>query len=120
MLQVGRAFSVLAEVMKRNPRVLPPGELQRFVDATVTAFQHRAAAGIPRTPKWHLMLHVAARARRAGNPRFYHTFMDEDYNGKVAKMAAAGHRLTWHKTLLANFRRTFSALDTRRARPRVS
>lgn len=120
LLQVGRAFGAMADVMKRGQRVLQAGELQRFVDATITAFQHRAPAGIPWTPKWHLMLHVAARARLAGNPQFYHTFLDEDYNGRVAKMAAACHRLTWHKTLLANFRRTFSALDTRRVRARVA
>eukprot|EP00974_Lingulodinium_polyedra_P098687 9564397-Lingulodinium_polyedra.AAC.1 len=57
--------------MRRCPRDMPPAEIQRYVDSTIAAFQHRATAQIPWTPKWHLMLHIAARVRTAGNPRFY-------------------------------------------------
>ena len=47
LLVVGRAFGTVAEVTRRNPRALPSRELQRLVDATATAFQHRATAGVP-------------------------------------------------------------------------
>ena len=117
--EVGRSFRKMAETMKRNPRVFPNSELQRFVDATISAFQNRESAGIPWTPKWHLMLHVAARARVAGNPRFYSTFLDEDYNFRVAKMAAVCHRFTWHNNLLSGFRRSFSDAATRQVRQRT-
>ena len=96
-------------MLKSHGRNSPPRAVQKFVDASIKSFQNREPADIPWTPKWHLMLHVAARAGPAGNPRFYSTFLDEDYNGRAKKMAAACHKLTWHRTLLANFRVTCSS-----------
>ena len=118
LLRTGRALDTLASVMKLHGRVLPPRALQDLVDNVVTSCVNRVAAGIPWTPKWHLMLHIASRARVHGNPRFYATFLDEDYNGRVKKMAAVCHRYNWHSTLLENFRRTFSAQSTRRGQKR--
>ena len=64
----------------------------------------RPLAGLRGPPKWHLMLHIGARAGFSGNPHFHTTFLDEDWNGRVAKLAAGCHRMTWHKRVLAGFR----------------
>ena len=38
---------------------------------------------------------------------FYATFLDEDYNGRVKKIASSLNRYTWHASLLTNFRWLF-------------
>ena len=52
--------------------------LEELVDQVKRAFVLRPLAGIRGPPKWHLMLHIGARARFSGNPQFHTTFLDED------------------------------------------
>ena len=97
---------------------MPPAALQELVDQVKRAFVLRPLAGIRGPPKWHLMLHIAARAGFSGNPQFHTTFLDEDWNGRVAKLAAGCHRMTWHKRVLAGFRYAYSFSDHRVRRRR--
>ena len=114
LLAVGEGLRRTKNVMRDNPRVLPPHALQELLDSVKRAFSCREAAGIPWTPKWHLMLHLASKARVAGNPRFYSTFVDEDFNGRVAKIACACHRLTWYRGVMSHFRVQYSSASRRR------
>ena len=116
LVRIGQSFERMQAVMKRNGRVMAVAEIQSFVDAATVAFELRQTAGIPWTPKWHLMLHIAARVKVAGNPRFYATFLDEDYNGRLKKMAAGLNRHTWHVSLLAHFRLVFGQQTQKRSR----
>ena len=36
-------------------------------------------------PKWHFLLHIACNACYKGNSQFEATFLDERWNGKMAK-----------------------------------
>ena len=74
----------MRDVMRPTPRV------QR-------AFVLRPLASIRGPPKWRLTLHIGARAGFSGNPQFHNTFLDEDWNDRVAKLAAGCHRITWEK-----------------------
>ena len=111
---MGKALVRMRALMRTQPRVMPPTVVQEFVDLGKRVFSLREFAGVPFRPKFHLMLHMCADARFAGNPHYYHTFLDEDYNGRLAKLAATCHRLTWHKNVLANFRYAFSSGSKRR------
>ena len=105
---MGDALLGMHDCMRRNPRVFPSGEHQTFVDLAKRVFLLAEPTGVPRTPKFHLMLHLARRSGFQGNPLYYHTFLDEGYNGKLAKVAAGCHRLTFYPRLLATFKRSFS------------
>ena len=104
LLAVGDALVRVRAVCKANGRVLTAAQTQELVDSAKRAFVLHPRAGIPSTPKWHLMLHLVARAYYHGNPTSYSTFLDESYNGTIADMARRCHRQTWHKSLLAAFR----------------
>ena len=114
---LGDALVQFRELLRSNPRRLSQHQTQELVDLAKRAFVLREYAGIPPTPKWHLMLHIASRARRDGNPAWYATFLDESLNGNLAAMAKGCHRRTWHTSLLAAFR-WVSAGASRRVRPR--
>eukprot|EP00969_Alexandrium_andersonii_P260953 11537192-Alexandrium_andersonii.AAC.1 len=61
------------------------------------AVSFRESVGIPWIPKQHLFVHLCHEARVVGSPRFYATFLDESCNGRLTKLAAVRHRLTWRK-----------------------
>jgi hypothetical protein len=48
-------------------------------------------------PKHHMMLHMIARCRVMGSPRFYSTYRDESLNGSPSKctMIAMCHAMVW-------------------------
>ena len=114
---LGDVLVELRELIKNSPRNLSESATQLLVDLAKRAFVLREHARVPATPKWHLMLHIASRARHDGNPSWYATFHDESLNGMLAAMAKRCHRRTWHNSLLAAFR-WVSAGATRRVRPR--
>ena len=78
----------------------------------------REPAGVPFTPKWHLMLHLACDSLWRGNPQTYGTFMDENLNGFLGKLAAHCHRTSWYKSVLGNFRMTITRGHAGRRRQR--
>ena len=43
-------------------------------------------------PKTHYMDHHAGYVQRGWNPRMNHTFMDEDYMGKLSRMGRICHK----------------------------
>eukprot|EP00974_Lingulodinium_polyedra_P088224 8554493-Lingulodinium_polyedra.AAC.1 len=80
------------------------------------AFRLCADAGVPMTPKWHLLLHLASNARRAGNPYSYATFVDEGYNGRLAALARTLHKVTFYRRVLAHFRWAFTRPPSKKLR----
>ncbi len=114
LLRVGDGLVSLRDAMRSAPRRLSAQQAQQLVDAAKQAMAHREAAGIGLSPKWHLMLHIVAKAFEWGNPHYYSTFLDESLNGLLAKMAKACHRLTWHRSVLAAFRWASQSRQVRR------
>ena len=115
---VGEALLRVRRIQQESPRAMSAPQVQELVDAAKEAFVLRERAGVPFTPKWHLMLEMVAKARTMGNPKFYHTFLDEDYNGRLAAVARACHRLTWHMSVLKNSRWAFTTKAIKRRRLR--
>ena len=54
-----------------------------------------ARADVPILPKAHMVYHMVQRALRQGNPRMYSTYIDESYNGNIARVCRSVHRQTW-------------------------
>ena len=50
---------------------------------------------------------VEPRLQEHGNPRCYSTFLDEHFNGMVAKIARSCHRSRWEYQVFAKFHRVF-------------
>ncbi len=114
LLLVGTSLVRMRQLFRCGPRRLSIEQCQLAVDYAKEACALRADAGIPFTPKWHLMLHVVASIYARGNPQFYTTFVDEGFNGVLAKLANKCHRQTWHSSVLTNFKWVAS----RRQKPR--
>ena len=108
LAEVGNALVLLQDTMRAEGRILSTAARQIMVDAMTRAYVLRSRAGIPFTPRWHLALHVVARSDVMGNPRSPNTFVDESWNGRLAKLAHVCHRMVWHRKVLANFRWAFS------------
>jgi hypothetical protein len=47
------------------------------------------------TPKFHLMFHQIVGTSKMGNPKYYHSYSDESFNGLLAKIAKSCHRACW-------------------------
>ena len=117
MLERGRAIVELGDslvkfraTMRESEAVFDAALHQTFVDLAKRAFTLRQVAGVTFHPKWHFMLDLAHEAGSAGNPSYYSTFLDESYNGQLARVCKVCSALTWHKRVLMNFRWAFSTV----------
>ena len=104
LAELDDALRGVRDLCKAAGPVLTVAEAQHLIDLAKRAASLREPAGIDFTPKWHIMLHLVCDAYWRGNPRAYATFADEGINGFLAQLAACCHSLTWHKSVLANFR----------------
>jgi hypothetical protein len=107
LLAVGNSLHALQVLMRESPRRLSAEQAQGMVDHAKAAAATRAAADVPFSPKWHLMLHLVSKAWRVGNPSSYSTFLDEGLNGALAKIGASSFRGTWYNSVLGAFRWKF-------------
>ena len=108
LVQVGDSLIAARDLMRRSPDVMDAAACEELCEHARRAFVLRPQAGIPFTPKWHLFLHICHYALARGNPRSYSTFVDEGFNGRLAKLAATCYKLTWYDRVLMNFRSAFS------------
>ena len=88
-----------------DPDFLSPGELKRL-DTTITIMLHgskvlgriNATNSVARwklRPKLHHFLHINKDAQTSGrNPRAWWTFKDEEFMGKLARIACAVHAVS--------------------------
>ena len=101
LVSVGDALVRMRDVMRENARVMPSPAPQELADQAQRAFVVRPLAGIRGPPKWHLVLHFAARAGFSGSPLFHTTFLDEVWNGPSGD---AGSRMPSHDVAQAGAR----------------
>jgi hypothetical protein len=85
LLLVGDALVQIRNCMRAASKRLTPGQAQEMVDLAKAAMAHRSAAGIPFSPKWHLMLHIVAKAWVWGNPAHYSIFLTSLSMGSLPK-----------------------------------
>lgn len=96
------SFPMLRCLSPRTPSKVMHNAAKRFV-------QECFEAGAAKRPKFHLLLHVAARARGQGSPRLHATWQDETLNRLLAACGASAHRLVWHLRTLAHFEKAVEA-----------
>lgn len=114
LLELGISLVVVKDTMRGCGRVLDVPAYQTIVDNAKRAFVLRENAVVHWAPKWHMLLHLVGGALIYGNPVYYTTFLDEDYNGRLATLASKLHRSTWYARIIGSFRIAFSVRRVRR------
>ena len=104
VVKLGNSLCDMLEILRSSPRVMTPEQRKALVATAKSAFELRERATVPFVPKWHLVLHLAARAGFSGNPNFHNTFVDEHWNGELKKSAQGCSRLTWYHRVITAFR----------------
>ncbi len=79
--ELGKCLLELRRHYHECPRCISLGQANALVAAGQRAAMLREVAGVPFTPKWQLMQHLACDSYWRGNPQSYATFMDENMNG---------------------------------------
>ena len=97
LLGAGKAAQDFERILKTSQRKLDDEALERMFVAyyRFATLYSRADGNV--VGKVHLMFHLIIGARRKGNPRFYSTYMDESFNGVLAKIARCTHKLDWYR-----------------------
>ena len=103
LIGAGEALQEYFDLIGDAPRNVPPHTLQRMFDAVKRHIVLSARAGVPLTPKHHLMLHLVSRTAKHGNPSYYATFTDEGINKLLMKVGQAAHRSVWEVRVLIHF-----------------
>jgi hypothetical protein len=87
------------QLMKSSPRTVPRDTQEKlFMEYKRFNVLFTRSGGIMHA-KNHLMLHLFQEVSHFGNARFYHTYLDESFNGTLAKIARSCHRLNWSEVV---------------------
>ena len=95
LTRAGQAAASFDDVLNRHERVLAASACDELFTHYARFIMLSSRANIPLLPKAHLMFHCIQRARERGNPRAYTTYVDESYNGAIAKVCRSVHRINW-------------------------
>ena len=75
------------ELLKSNTRGISQETAHAMFNEYDTFIKLAERAGMPLTPKSHLVYHMIQRAVEKGNPRTYSTYRDESLNGSVNQLS---------------------------------
>ena len=81
-----KALCQAFDLMKKSDRTIDGEKLEKYFRA---CFRRSQRAGVALLPKFHLMTHLGALAKRAGNPKCYSEYGDESHNKAVVRVAQA-------------------------------
>jgi len=103
--QAGVELVSYYETINTAPRILTDAQRRSLMDNYLRhcVLFERVAPGMY-LPKHHLMVHLNQRTAFLGNPRVYHTYVDESLNGTLAKIARSSHRTTFSYTVLQKYK----------------
>eukprot|EP00972_Heterocapsa_arctica_P100845 14866460-Heterocapsa_arctica.AAC.1 len=116
LVALGVELQNIKVVCHESPGRLSVAQADRICAAGVRANMLREPAGVLFTPKWHQLLHLVCDSLWRGNPQSYSTFMDENQNVLLGRLAAGCHRATWHFSVLGNFRAAITVGQTGKRR----
>ena len=86
LLEVGRAFELYFEILKREPRKMSETSLQNLEHTIDRAIDAWGALEFPFQMKWHALgKHFVRQCRTHGNVLFSHNFRDESENASTKK-----------------------------------
>ena len=95
LTHAGQSAMSFDAVMARHDRDMPAAvseELFMHYNRFIVLCKR---AAVPLLPKAHLMYHAIQRSLIQGNPRAYTTYVDESYNGAIARVCRSVHRRGW-------------------------
>ena len=95
LLCAGRAALKFDAILAGHERSVDESTCQQLFDEYNAFICISARAGVPVLPKAHLMYHLLQRSLTKGNPRMYTTYVDESYNGVIARVCRSVHRKGW-------------------------
>ena len=95
LTRAGHACVAFDDVLNQHERILPENAYEDLFRHYSRFINLCCRAGVPLLPKAHLMFHCIHRAQDKGNPRSYSTYIDESYNGAIAKVCRSVHRRGW-------------------------
>ncbi len=93
----------LISVLGGQSFVMTGAAIQEMYDQLNRIFRLWIAAGLDVKPKLHMLMHLADRAQRQGNPVCYATWGDESLNRVLGQLGRAAHRTVWEARVLAMF-----------------
>jgi hypothetical protein len=99
VVEAGECLTRFAKICKESPRKMSDKDCSNLVHLAVRHIQLAEIIELSFIPKMHLMVHLAQRARWAGNPRLHSCFHDESLNRTIATIASTGHRLRWMRSM---------------------
>ena len=100
----GAHLAAAYRVVKEHGPRLPAVACRVLLRAATLTCTYYRAAGFKPAPKHHWLWEMAKWARFTGNPRFYATYVDEDFNQVVAGVARSVHASTFTRSVLKKLR----------------
>lgn len=100
----GAHLATVYRVLKEHGPRLPPVACSELLQSAALHCTYYQAAGFRPAPKHHWLWEMAKWARFSGNPRFYATYVDEDFNQVVAAVARTAHPSTFARSILKKLR----------------
>ena len=95
LTHAGQSAQSFDSVLAANSRVLSEEACEQLMMHYNRFIVLCDRAGVDILPKAHLMYHCIQRSLRKGNPRTYSTYVDESYNGAIARVCRSVHRRGW-------------------------
>ena len=91
----------MLRIIKENPRRIMASAQRELMDHYLRHLTLWRAAGGKHYPKHHLMVHGIERSNHHGNMKYHTTYLDEDDQGSIARLARSAHRSTFAVTVFS-------------------
>ena len=103
LIGAGQALVDYMDILCRESRVMSHDGFKALLSLCRTHCDLAFQAGVHVLPKHHLFYHLTVRIAYQGNPRFYHTYLDESLNKTFALLASSCYRSTFEKRLFQKY-----------------
>ena len=100
---IGDCCSRLDAVLRAEGFVVSNDAIQSLFDIIARLLRLWGDSGLGVKPKLHMLMHLADRAKRQGNPSYYSTWVDEGLNKTLASLGRQAHRAWWELRILVSF-----------------
>jgi hypothetical protein len=100
---IGIRLVQLFGVLASSPRRMGQEGLERLCVVAQDVWRGWQKAKMRQPPKLHLLMHMAHRAAREGNPSFHSCFIDESLNSVLRDISVSAHRSVWETRVFQCF-----------------
>ncbi len=92
LLRCVEALLKFYDICSKEPRMMSSAGLNDLQSSVLLCVNSWRSYRGKMVFKWHMFWHIAERAEWLGNPRFYHTYMDEETNRQMGAVAKTLHK----------------------------